>query len=467
MNLWNMIFGGQQPIGMAVNVLILILFAIACFDILRGRIRLGRERSLVREARNTLQMRKTAREVVRSHAVEEEADTEAEEGDEYEEDEEEPEPAPLADDRLRAALVDELAIPPDTLLGHRVTRAVQLRLAGLGSRDVLQQLTGEKLGSYGSLARQIGASLTLLGLLGTVFGLSLALLNIGGTSANIKGVEDLGRLSGALAGTMEGMKTAFGCTLMGLLTALILSYMNYGLRRVQSVVLSAIEEFTACDLLPTIEQVDPESDNATRAFANVLSKISANLLGLGSDLLDSAREYRSSSAEVRSSLDSLVGSVNQFSQTIETVAGNQREFTETMAETREVVKGVGAHVERSSEMLLEQLDQLRQDAAVAAKLQQSIISHHEEFKKLAESLRKSQTESVALAMATHDRASKEMVDTTLNAHLGELKKLVDGHHKSLGGILDESKGVLKTITDILVDNQMNGRGKSHGASGVQ
>lgn len=362
-----------------------------------------------------------------------------------------------------------LGIPPDTLLGHRVGRALQLRLAGLGSRDVLQQLTSEKLGSYGSLARQIGASLTLLGLLGTVFGLSLALLNIGDTSANIKGVEDLGRLSHALGGTMGGMKTAFGCTLVGLLTAIVLSFLNFGLRRSQSVALGEIEEFTACDLLPAIEKIDPESDNATRAFANVLSKASDDLVRVGAGLLESAREYRSSASEVRETLDRLVGSVSQFSVTIDRVAGNQEEFTKTMTATRDMVAGVGEMVKRSSETLLERSQQYRQDAAAVAEVQKSIVSHHEEFKKLAESMRNTQADSLATALASHERASKELVVRVLNEHLAELKGVVDKHHQSMQEILTQNKDVLKTVSDIMVDarTSMNGKAKAVAAGGVQ
>jgi D-ribose pyranose/furanose isomerase RbsD len=368
---------------------------------------------------------------------------------------------PEAPVRARSTLLQDLDLPADTLLGHRVTRAVQLRLAGLGSRDVLQQLTSEKLGSDGSMARQIGTSLTLLGLLGTVFGLSLALLNIGGASANITGVEDLGRLSTALAGTMDGMKTAFGCTLMGLLTALILSYLNYGLRRDQSMVLREIEEFTACDLLPAVEQVDPDSDNATRAFANVLSKITGDLLNVSSDLLNSAMQFRSSSTEVRGTLDTLVGSVDKFSSTIDRVAGNQQEFTTTMTATKETVERTGEVVQQSSQLLIQRMEQLRQEAEMAAKSQQSIISHHEEFKKLAESLKKSQTEASHLAMTTHAKESKDLVETTLKAHLAELKKLVEGHHASLGGILNNHQGLMTTVADMLTDAQLNGRARPH------
>ena len=218
---------------------------------------------------------------------------------------------------------------------------------------------------------------------------------------------------------------------------------------------------------PAIEQVDPESENATRAFANVLSKVSTDLLKLGSDLLDSAKEYRSSSSEVRETLDKLVGSVNQFSITIDRVAGNQEDFTKTMTATRETVDGVGAVVERSSELLLERLQQYRQNAEATAKVQQSMLSHHEEFKKLAEALKKAQTESLASTLAAHEKASKQLVEGVLKANLEELKKLVEGHNKSLDGILVQNREVMKTVSDMVCDVQMNGRAKAHSSGGVQ
>jgi len=431
---WDMLFGAQQPVGLLVNLVILALFTRACFDVFRGRVRLTRERALVKLA--SAKLRSPNREAFGSAVA----------------------------GYSPESLLKFLGIPSDTLLGHRVGRAMQLRLAGLGSRDVLQQLTGEKLGSYGSLARQIGASLTLLGLLGTVFGLSLALLNIGDTSANIKGVEDLGRLSQSLGGTMGGMKTAFGCTLMGLLTALILSFLNFGLRRAQSEALGEIEEFIACDLLPSIEKIDPEADSASRAFANVLSKVSTDLVKLGSDLLDAAKEYRSSSAEVRATLDKLIGSVDQFTGTIERVGGNQDEFTKTMTATREAVDGVGASVRGSSEVLLQHLQQIRQNVDATSTVQASILSHHEEFKRLAEALRKAQADSLATALNSHEKASKELIDRVLKEHLQELKAMAERHHQSMDGVLKQSNDVMKSVADMVLDVRLNVNGRMKAAS---
>jgi biopolymer transport protein ExbB/TolQ len=428
MSFWDLMFGGQQPVGMAVNFLIFVLFAVGCIDILRSFRKLSQERHLVKNASERL------------HAAIAENQTTI--------------PSQSPD-----ALREYLDVPEDSLLGHRIKRALQLRISGLGSRDVLQLVTSERVGSYGSLARQIGATLTLLGLLGTVFGLSLALLNIG-NSSDIRGVEDLGRLSQALGGTMGGMKTAFGCTLAGLLTALVMSFMNYGLRRVQSHVLQAIEEFTACELLRALERVDPESDSATKAFANVLSEVSKDMVSLGEKLQSAAQNYFSGTAAVQGTLDKLSSTVEAFSATINQVAGNQMEFTQTMKSTRDAVEGVGVVVQHSSDLLLERLEVVRQNSDTTAKLQQSLLSHHEEFKKLAETVKSSNSDAVKAALAAHEAASKKIVDEILQKHTKELGTLLEQSQGSLKSILEQNRAVMTAVSDILLDERLNKNGMS-------
>lgn len=428
MSFLSLMFGGQQPVGMAVNFLIFLLFAIGCIDLLRSFRKLSEERRLVKNATEKL------------HAAIAQNDAHL--------------PGPSPD-----ALRSYLDVPEDSLLGHRIKRALQLRISGLGSRDVLQLVTSERVGSYGSLARQIGATLTLLGLLGTVFGLSLALLNIG-NSSDIRGVEDLGRLSQALGGTMGGMKTAFGCTLAGLLTALVLSFLNYGLRRVQSHVLQAIEEFTACELLRALERVDPESDSATKVFANVLSEVSKDMVSLGEKLQAAAQHYFSGTAAVQQTLDRLANTVDAFSATIGQVAGNQIEFTQTMQLTRDAVDGVGVVVQRSSDLLLERLELLRNSSETTANLQHSLSGHYEEFKKLADTVKSANAEAVKSALASHEAASKRIVDEVLQKHTKELSALLEQSYGSLKAILDQNRAVMTTVSDILLDERLNKNGMS-------
>ena len=54
MSFWDLMFGGQQPIGTAVNTLIFVLFFLGWIDILRSYRKLSQERRLVKRASEKL-----------------------------------------------------------------------------------------------------------------------------------------------------------------------------------------------------------------------------------------------------------------------------------------------------------------------------------------------------------------------------------------------------------------------------
>jgi ABC-type transporter Mla subunit MlaD len=261
------------------------------------------------------------------------------------------------------------------------------------------------------------------------------------------------------------MKTAFGCTLAGLLTALTLSFLNYGLRRVQSHVLQAIEEFTACELLRALERVDPESDSATKVFASVLSEVSKDMVSLGEKLQAAAQNYFSGTAAVQGTLEKLASTVETFSATINQVAGNQMEFTQTMKATRDAVDGVGGVVQQSSDLLLQRLELVRQNSETTEKLQQSLLIHHEEFRKLAETVKTANADAVKTALQAHESASKRIVDEILQKHSKELGALLEQSYGSLHTILEQNRSVMTTVSDILLDERLVRNGASKVAAG--
>ncbi len=430
MNIWDLMFGGQQTVGMVINLLIFALFAIGILDVVRGLLRLRMESRWVKNAGTRLR------------------------------DANESDPPGMIPTESPAALTEFLSVPPQSLLGHRISRALQLRNSGLGSREVLQLVTSERLGSYGALARHIGATLTLLGLLGTVVGLSIALMHIGSAS-DIKGVEDLGRLSQALGQTMGGMKTAFGCTLAGLLTAVLLSFLNYGLRRVQSTVLRSIEEFTACELLRTLQRVDPESDNATKAFATVLSEVSKDMVDLGAHLEDAASEYRSGADVVEDSLEKLVKTVDAFSTTIDRVAGNEVDFAKTMSATRTAIEGVGTVVQQCADVVRDGMAQARQSSVETSELQSALLSHYQEFKRLADSIKVMHSDTLKAALSGLEAANKAAVGDVLQQHNRQLAAILDQNQKSIQGIVEQNRTTMLNVAELLLDVRLTKQADGH------
>jgi biopolymer transport protein ExbB/TolQ len=438
MELLKMIFGSHDLAGQAVNVVILVLFAAGVRDILGARRKLRVERKLVRSASQRLG------EVAAAG------------------------PEALSAVGSGETVLGYLGVPMRTLLGERIRRIMQLREAGMGNRDVLQQLTTEHIGGYGSLARQIGSSLTLLGLLGTVFGLSLALLSIGDASVGIKGIDDLSKLSRALAGTMGGMKTAFGCTLAGLLTALSLSFLNHGLRRLQSEVVGELEEFLVCRFLPIVEKIDPDADSAAKAFAGVLERVSAQLTTLSENMVGAAEAYRGGSAVVQGTLDKLDRTVSDFSTVMTGVASGQKNFTETMDETRKTLAAVKLAVEQTGTLLGNQVAQVHSDLVEYGEMQRSVMGHHEDFKRLVGEMQKS-------VLGHHEEFKRLVGETqrTLGEALGaavhiqaqesrnQLASLLKGHTEGM-------QGVMQSVSDLVLDvHQLNGRAKLAVPAGSQ
>src|SRR5206468_4273739 len=133
-----------------------------------------------------------------------------------------------------ADIVAVLGIPRESLTGRRVERVLQLRSAGLRHPTILRELSADRIAGSGALARYIGAILTLLGLLGTVLGLSFALFNIQEAMGKVGNLSAFPELLRALGQTLLGMRTAFACTMAGLVAALLLSAFNHGVGRVQA-----------------------------------------------------------------------------------------------------------------------------------------------------------------------------------------------------------------------------------------
>ncbi len=389
-NLWDLVFGQQDLIGLTVNIIIFVLFLIGLIDVFWSWIRLRRERKLIEKA---------DRELANSEL--------ANEGSRY--------PSGRAEKVLESLGIES----EDGLLGKRVKRVIQLRSAGLGHRDVLQQLTVERIDGYGALARYIGVTLTLLGLLGTVFGLSQALFSIQGALGGVKDIEGFSQLILALSKTLEGMKTAFGCTLAGLFTAILLSAFNYFIRRKQSVVTARLEEFVVCGLLPALEKEVPNPDNAANAFANVISSATTDLNEIRKTITDAASRYQQGSEEVGKIATTLQGAASAFSDGAVKVNNYQEQYTQTLSDTRAAIGNLNSTIAKQ----LEEVSNFTNTTTQALNSRLSTISQ----------------------TADDNRAALESIQTLAQ----KFQPAIEGYHNHFKGALDGIFGELKTSMNSL------------------
>jgi len=438
--LWNVFFS-QEPVGTIVNVIIGALFLLGCLDVWRGRQRLSRELALVRGASQRLAEAETARSSSGQAG-----------GD--------------GGERKKFAassstdVLSFLGVSEESHLGRRIARMIDLRTAGLGQRSALQSLTLEGIEGYGAGARYLATILTILGLLGTVFGLTMAMFRIQGAFGTEAGLAALTALTEALGGTLEGMKTAFGCTMAGLLSALLLSGLNHFLRRYQSLVASRIEEFVTCQLMPAVETVDPEANNAARAFATALAEGTEQMSSVGAGLTEVANSYRDSSTVISNSVTSLNQAVNNFSNSLTQLSGNQETFSATMQETQtavstlqktieEQLRELRALSERSHELLDKRLRDLEAAAETNKQTLETMHAYHKEFSVTADKLSSQFSKLVEATRADLKETMATSVSAIAKGVRDEVAKLLAEEKRSMSGVVEAQTTALRSFSDMV------------------
>jgi hypothetical protein len=173
-------------------------------------------------------------------------------------------------------------VPPESLIGDRLAAVARLKQARVKvTVEALQQMTVLRESSVFGLAFPAYAvdMCMMLGLLGTFLGLCLMLLQMQGVVPGAGGTGDAGNFAGAatsLGDIIASKKTAFATTLVGLVCAIGVSWLNFLLARAQSAFYDRLERFTAAELLPaTVPGLENEqameklSIHLTDAFARL------------------------------------------------------------------------------------------------------------------------------------------------------------------------------------------------------
>ncbi|MGH9844530.1 MAG: MotA/TolQ/ExbB proton channel family protein [Blastocatellia bacterium] len=160
-------------------------------------------------------------------------------------------------------------IPRESIIGDRLEAIAEMRTAHVKiNPTALQQMSLAKEAPKKGLALPgfvVGLSM-MLGLLGTFIGLVLMVQNIDALLPQAQSGE-IGKLQNVLG----GMKTAFSTTLVGLISSITTSWLNFRLARAQAVFFEQLERFTIEELLPaTVPALEDDS---------LLEKVSRQLDG--------------------------------------------------------------------------------------------------------------------------------------------------------------------------------------------
>ena len=336
--LWHGIWSDNSPAG---KVIVLILFALLGWAFRTGVRHLRRYR---REEENLSQAIAKLREATvprpTAPAVDSESADPAKDGAEsgaLEDAAPSAAPGQVSPADL-AALRTELA--PDSLIAERFEAIEKLRTRQVRvNPNALQQLSLARDEARPGMAvpGAVAGLATMLGLLGTFIGLAVMVQQIqfvlpqssGSVTVSswTQSVENISRVLG-------GIKTAFSCSLVGIVCSILASLVNFRLRSCQALFFERLERFTTEDLLPAaVPTVEDES---------LLDRVSLQLENSFARLDDIYRQNQDS---------------------LKDMTGAQRAFVDIVEEIRKITR---SEASRNLEGVLEQVSQTNRSVLTVA-----------------------------------------------------------------------------------------------------
>jgi hypothetical protein len=244
-NVWQLMFGLQDPLGRLVNQAILVLFFAAVIDLTVAAFR-------IRQNSHWLSVAQDAFGELES---------------------------PVAEAATRGRFMLALGLTraaEDSLVAQRVRNLFRLRARRVLDVGVLKEISGENVSLHGGFSRFVAGTLTVLGLVGTVLGLTLAIDKLPALAASVKSSGEITAFLDQVLQTLGGMHTAFSCTLTGLVSSVVLSVLNYGVQRAQASFFLRLETFANSELVPAI--VPAPADHASEEFVRRLDDAGPRLL---------------------------------------------------------------------------------------------------------------------------------------------------------------------------------------------
>ncbi len=282
------------------------------------------------------------------------------------------------------------------------------------------------------------------------------MVKMSGAFRNVNSIQQLNELTQALTGTLEGMKTAFACTLAGLIAAVVLSILTHGVRRGQSGLIRQLEEYVTCELMPALEGVDPESDGAARAFAQILNGATEKLGALGDSLVAAAGRYENSTLQLSQTAVSLNGVIGELASATKeltahhaTLAGHQadqarhQETFDTRLKTLE-------DVSRASQVVQDSI--ARHDAQLAGFMQ----GHQEQLRGFIDQNTKHLEQALKQLLGNVDHHYRSDVRQHVEESQKRLEQVITDNKAAFSEVLATHSARLAEFSQMVWDSYGNG-----------
>jgi biopolymer transport protein ExbB/TolQ len=245
-----------------------------------------------------------------------------------------------------AALRTDLA--PDSLIAERFEAIEKLRTRQVRvNPNALQQLSLAHDDARPGMAvpGAVAGLATMLGLLGTFIGLAVMVQQIQFVLPQSSGSVTVGSWTQSvenISRVLGGIKTAFSCSLVGIVCSILASLINFRLRSSQALFFERLERFTTEELLPAaVPSVEDES---------LLDRVSLQLENSFARLDDIYRQ-------------------NQ--DTLKDMTGAQRAFVDIVEEIRKITR---SEASRNLEGVLEQISQTNRSVLTVADQLPKVVS---------------------------------------------------------------------------------------------
>lgn len=334
----------------------------------------------------------------------------------------------LAELRLLAKLaIIDPGPQPATLIGKRLHSLWSVRSAGRGSLEALGTVEETRQFLSLDMPRYFTSILVLLGLAGTI--------------ASLRGV--ISHLNGALAGAatdpsallqaLEPLRSAFSCSLLGIVTSICLALALTRVEQSQSQMMASLEETVTLDIIPLIF---PESEEAqlhemTRALENsqkFLTAFGQTLESsrtffaetLGTAVRGAAQELQErlsqATSALQSSLNEMRGTAATLSESTQNVVQYRAELERERQELQEFLRESANHLSILSQAVLEPLQVASESLAANNRAIDAVVLRNQDDR---DSLRQGTVSVVdginvlTSAMAEEKRAITEMAEQSL------------------------------------------------------
>ncbi len=373
------------------------------------------------------------------------------------------------------AILDETKVWDQSIIYQRIKALLQIRdSGGQVDNDALADILTGKESRRASFANHILGILIILGLVGTLWGLITALTEVRPIVTGIEDFEELAEISKTLELTVGGMSTAFGTTIAGLLTSLVLGLVGLVFNRVQSSFRTALEEFVSKEILPRFTQTPEASiDSAVKQLAECTKMLKFTTDENVAAMQNAIQEFMRTSSggyleqqqilafkfdETAENLLKSLAGINEYQVVITSAIDSFKDMT---AQSR---AEIGGYQDALNQALEESVPRLEDEsAALQAAIQAYQASQSELIDKLSTALqtqvqtvseRQQDTVRALMELVAEEREASHAALREYQASQSEyLKKLSDDLLTEMQDITRQQQNVVQFLTQ-LTDNLM-------------